>query len=162
MPPTASWPSLFVWGLVATALLTMTLRFSQAFGITRMDLPFMLGTAFTPDRDRAKAIGVVVHLVVGWVFALLYGLFFHALGFATWWLGALLGLGHALFVLTLWMTALPGLHPRMASDTWGPDPTRLLEPPGFLALNYGPATPLATIAAHVVYGALLGALYRPL
>jgi hypothetical protein len=155
-----NWPSIFIWGLVATIVLTTTLRFSQALGITRMDLPFMLGTMFTPDRDRARVIGFVVHMVNGWLFALLYGLIFHELEMATWWLGALLGLGHALFVLTAWMTILPGLHPRMASDTWGPDPTRLLEPPGFLALHYGRRTPLVTLAAHVVYGAILGAFYR--
>jgi len=31
---------------------------------------------------------------------------------------------------------LPGLHLRMASEQRGPEPTRQLEPPGFLALNY--------------------------
>lgn len=157
-----NWLAMIVWGLVATAVLTTTMRVSQALGLTRMDIPFMLGTMFTPDRDRAKAIGVLVHLLNGWIFALLYGALFHSLGTPTWWFGALVGFGHALFVLAAWMTALPGLHPRMASDTWGPDPTRLLEPPGFLALHYGRGTPLVTIAAHVLYGALLGALYRPL
>ena len=32
----------------------------------------------------------------------------------------------------------------------------LLEPPGFMMLNYGRRTPLATIAAHVAYGAIVG------
>lgn len=27
----------------------------------------------------------------------------------------------------------------------------LLEPPGFMMLNYGPRTPLVTLAAHIVY-----------
>jgi hypothetical protein len=32
----------------------------------------------------------------------------------------------------------------------------LLEPPGFLLLNYGVRTPLVTLLAHLAYGALVG------
>jgi len=56
---------------------------------------------------------------------------------------------------------LPGVHPRMVSDSRGPEPTRLLEPPGFLATNYGRNTPIITILVHIVYGAILGAFYVP-
>ena len=54
---------------------------------------------------------------------------------------------------------LPGIHPRMVSDFRGPEPTRLLEPPGFLAANYGRMTPVVTIIAHAIYGAIIGAFY---
>jgi hypothetical protein len=40
----------------------------------------------------------------------------------------------------------------MADEDEGPDPTSMLQPPGFLALNYGPQTPLTTLAARMVYG----------
>jgi hypothetical protein len=93
--------------------------------------------------------------------ALLYAAFFHRFGFATWWLGALMGLAHAAFVLIVVLPLLPGGHPRMASDYHGPDPTHLLEPPGFLAMNYGYQTPLATVIAHLAYGMVLGGFYRP-
>jgi uncharacterized oligopeptide transporter (OPT) family protein len=36
----------------------------------------------------------------------------------------------------------------------------LLEPPGLMALNYGRKTPILTVLAHVVYGAILGAFYQ--
>ncbi len=55
---------------------------------------------------------------------------------------------------------LPDLHPRMASERHGPTPTRLLQPPGFLGLHYGLRTPLVVVAAHIVYGVVLGAVYR--
>ena len=48
----------------------------------------------------------------------------------------------------------------MASEQHGPTPTRQLEPPGFLALNYGRRTPISVLVAHLVYGAILGAFYR--
>jgi len=39
--------------------------------------------------------------------------------------------------------------------------TPLLESPGFLLLNYGRATPVVTILAHVIYGGIIGALVAP-
>jgi len=48
----------------------------------------------------------------------------------------------------------------MATDARGPEPTRELEPPGFMALNYGRRTPLVTLLAHVLFGAILGTFYR--
>ena len=72
----------------------------------------------------------------------------------------LIGLVHASFVLAAAMPLLPSMHPRMASEQQGPTPTRQLEPPGFLALNYGRRTPASVALAHVLYGAILGAFYR--
>ena len=126
------------------------------------EYPYLLGTLFTPDHNRALVIGFTLHFASGWVFALFYALVFETLCRASWLLGGGIGLLQALVVLVTLMPIAPSLHPRMASEHRGPEPTRALEPPGFLALNYGRRTPLVTIAAHVVYGALLGALYRPL
>jgi hypothetical protein len=49
----------------------------------------------------------------------------------------------------------------MVSDFRGPEPTRLLEPPGFLTLNYGRATPIIIIIVHTIYGVILGMFYVP-
>lgn len=155
-----NWPSILLWGFAATAVLTTLLRGAQGLGLTRMDIPFMLGSMVTLDRDRAKIMGVFMHFVNGWLFALVYAAFMGGLGVASAWVGAGLGLAHALFVLIVGIPMLPGVHPRMVSDFAGPDPTRLLEPPGFLVLNYGYRTPLATVLAHVVYGAIIGGFYR--
>jgi len=150
-----------LWGFVGTVVLTGLAAGGQALGLTRMSLPYILGTMFTPDRDRAKVVGLGVHLLNGWLFALVYAAAFRSWHRATWWLGAAIGLVHALFVLVAALPLLPGLHPRMASEQHGPTPTRQLEPPGFLALNYGRGTPLAVLLAHLAYGAILGAFYRP-
>jgi len=149
-----------LWGFVATIVLTGLLSGSQSMGLTRMNLPYMVGTMVTADRDRAKSVGFFLHLLNGWLFASLYAAAFQSWGRATWWLGAGIGLVHGLFVLVAGLPLLPGLHPRMASDTTGPTPTRHLEPPGFMALNYGARTPISVIVAHLAYGAILGAFYR--
>lgn len=155
-----NWDDIFLWGFAATAFLTTALSGSQSLGWTRMSITFMLGTMWTAHRDRAKVLGFGFHFLNGWLFAILYALFFEASELATWWWGGLMGLVHGLVVLLTLLPLLPGLHPRMVSESAGPDPTRLLEPPGFLALNYGVGTPLVTIAGHVGYGIILGAFYE--
>lgn len=151
--------SWLLWGFVGTIVLTSIMAGSQGLHLTRMNLPYMLGTIFTPSRDRAKLLGFLVHVLNGWAFSLVYVTSFHALGKATWWLGGIVGLVHAAFVLTAGMQIIPGLHPRMASEQHGPTVVRRLEPPGFLALNYGVRTPISVAVAHVAFGMLLGAGY---
>jgi uncharacterized membrane protein YagU involved in acid resistance len=149
-----------LWGFVGTVVLTGLMAASQALGLTRMNLPYMVGTMVTSNRDRAKLVGFLLHLVNGWLFAGVYAAAFQSWRRASWWLGALIGLVHALFVLAAGMPLLPSLHPRMASEDQGPTPTRQLEPPGFFALHYGRRTPVSVIAAHLIYGGILGAFYR--
>jgi hypothetical protein len=120
----------------------------------------MLGAIFTPDRDKARLFGFFIHLLNGWIFSLLYVAIFYLWGGASWWRGAIIGLGQGTFVLTVGMQLLPGLHPRMASESQGPTVARQLEPPGFLALNYGFRTPLSVVLAHIAFGALLGLFCR--
>jgi uncharacterized membrane protein YagU involved in acid resistance len=154
-------PSISLWGFAATVALTALTIAAQSLGLTRIDIPFILGTIFTANRDRAKFLGLVVHLINGWVFALVYGLFFENVDKATWWFGALIGLMQGVIVVVAILPLLPGVHPRMVSDSRGPEPTRLLEPPGFLVTNYGRMTPVVTIIAHAIYGAIIGAFYIP-
>lgn len=156
-----NWASWLVWGFAATVVLTTVLAGSQGLGLTRMNIPYLLGTLFTPNRDRAKVYGIALHLVNGWMFSLLYVAAFHAVGVFTWWFGALIGLVHGAFVLVVVLPVLPGMHPRMASEIHGPAVVSQLEPPGFLGRNYGVRTPLSALVAHVVFGLLLGAFYVP-
>ena len=154
-------PGVLLWGFVATVVLTTVMSTAQGLGFSRMGLPLMLGTMVTPNRDRAPLLGFLIHLVNGWLFALVYAFAFESWGRASWGLGGGIGLLHGLAVLTVVMPLLPGLHPRMASEHHGPEPTRGLEPPGFLALNYGRQTPAITLIAHVLYGVVLGGFYHP-
>ena len=153
--------SILLWGFAATLILTTLTLAGQSLGLTRIDIPFIIGTMVTADRDRAKVIGYGLHLFNGWVFAVVYALFFENLHAATWWFGALMGSLQGVFVVVVLLPLLPGVHPRMVSDSRGPEPTRLLEPPGYLTTNYGRATPLITILAHTIYGAVLGTFYLP-
>jgi hypothetical protein len=146
---------------VGTAVLTTILRAASELRLTRIDLPFLLGTAFTADRRRAKALGYALHFVAGFAFALVYYAIFTAVQTSGWWFGAGLGALHAAFVDTALVNLLlPLVHSRMGSSDTGATSVPLLEPPGFLMLNYGPQTPLVSLLAHLGYGALVGGLMQ--
>lgn len=152
--------SILLWGFVATVFLSTTMAAGQGLGLSRMSLPYLLGTVFTVDHRRAVLVGFALHFSNGWLFALFYALIFENLCRADWLLGAVIGLLQALVVLVMLMPILPNLHPHMANEHRGPEPTRALEPPGFLALNYGRQTPAITLLAHLLYGGILGAFYQ--
>jgi hypothetical protein len=154
------WAGWALFGLVATSALTAVMIAAQLAGLTRLDLPLVLGTIVTEDPDRARVAGFFIHLLVGQGFALGYAATFALLHRATWWLGMLLGLLHVAIALTVLLPLLPGVHPRMASHRAGPSSTAALEPPGLLAVNYGLQTPAVALVAHLVYGAALGLLLQ--
>jgi hypothetical protein len=151
-----------VWGAIAggfagTLVLTTALRAGNELNLTRMDLPFLLGTAFSSDRTRAKALGFILHFLAGLAFALIYYAILVAIGFSGWWLGAAFGLAHGIFSGTVLVnTLLPLIHPRMGTPSTAATSVALLEAPGFMMLNYGPQTPLVSLAAHIAYGAVVG------
>lgn len=150
----------WIWASVlGTAALTIVMSGSQQLGWTRMSFPLMLGTAFTPDHDRAVLYGTGVHSIVGFVAGAVYGAFFDWLGVADWWIGTLAGAVHGALVLLVLFPVLPAVHPRMAIETQGPEPTRGLEPPGPLGSYYGRPTAVATFVAHVLFGIIVALVY---
>jgi ABC-type polysaccharide/polyol phosphate export permease len=144
-------------GFVGTLVLTSGMQLATQLRLTRIDLPFLLGTALTSDRQRAAALGYLLHFVAGLIFAIAYYLVFEAIGESSWWLGAAFGFLHAVFAGTALVNVLlPIVHPRMATVQTAANSSPRLEPPGFLLLNYGKSTPLVMVALHIVYGAIVG------
>lgn len=144
-------------GFVGTLVLTTGLRLAQVAGLTRMDIPLLLGTAFTEDRNRASAVGYALHFVNGQLFALGYWAIFEAVDQAGWLFGGILGLVHAAFAGgALVNILLPAVHPRMGSRWTDATESPLLEPPGFMLSNYGRHTALVTVLGHIAYGAIVG------
>ncbi|TMA26832.1 MAG: hypothetical protein E6J88_08715 [Deltaproteobacteria bacterium] len=133
-----NWTSSLLAGFVGTLVLTSLEAGAQQLHLTRMSIPYLLGAAFTPNRDRAKVIGFLVHLINGQLFALLYVAIFDALGEVSILRGAM----------------------SIATLEQGPTNMRLIEPPGPLALHYGLTTPLMVIVAHMIFGAIIGWLYH--
>ena len=148
---------ILVWGIVASLAMNAVMFSSQNLGWSRLNMPLLLGTLFTDDRAAANTLGFFLYVIGGWLIAFFYYLLFALIGATGWWRGALVGLGHGVLVLTAILPLLAYMHPRVASEYEGPTAKKRLEPPGFLALHYGRNTPLVTLVAHIVYGAVLGA-----
>jgi hypothetical protein len=151
-----------VWGALAggfigTIALTTGLRTAQEIGWTRMDLPLLLGTAFSASRSRALIVGYLLHFANGLLFSLGYAAIFLAVGHEGALFGAGLGLAHGLVAGgPLVNVLLPAMHPRMGTPWTDAEETPLLEPPGFLLANYGRQTATVHLALHIVYGTLVG------
>ena len=153
------WPAL-AGGFAGTLVLTTVLRTASELHLTRMDLPFLLGTAVSADRTRAKALGYVAHFVMGLIFAMGYYALFLAVSRHDWWLGAVFGLGQGFFAGTVLVNVLlPMVHPRMGTPLSDIGTVALLEPPGFMARNYGLRTPAVSLLAHVLYGTIIALFF---
>jgi hypothetical protein len=164
------WPAV-VAGFAGGAVMTVVMTMMRKSGKTEMDMALIEGTMFTGDRDKAKALGAMMHLVVmsalviGSVYAALFALF-DVDSSNAWWIGALFGVVHGLMAGVM-MGMMPKMHPRMresdeSSDLGrheGSDGSLLLKPPGVFAKNYGKATPVGIVMVHVIYGLVTGLVY---
>ena len=140
-------------GFVGTLVLTTIIRAASEMGLTRMDLPFLLGTS----RHRQPAQGEGHRLRVALCSSAcssrsLYVRSSRSSAAAPGGWVRSLGALHALFIATVLVNVLlPVVHPRMATPDTAANEIALIEPPGFLMLNYGRNTFLVTLArAHRV------------
>jgi hypothetical protein len=148
-------------GVIGTLAMTTIIKTGTELGVTRMDVALLLGTVVSDNRRKARAIGYLFDFVLGVSFAEAYGAFFAIIGRSSWQLGASLGALHAVFTATVLVSVLlPAVHPRMATPDTAANEITLIEPPGFLMLNYGRGTMLVTLAGHIAYGALVGLITR--
>jgi hypothetical protein len=149
-------------GLLGTLVLTSIVRAASEMGLTRMDFALILGTMVTTDRRRARAYGYGMHLAIGLALALVYAAIFLLLGRSSVWLGALLGALHTVFLgVVVLNVLLPVVHPLMGTPETAANAHALIEPPGFLMLNYGRSTFVVALVAHIAFGAVVGWAIRP-
>jgi hypothetical protein len=138
-------------------VLTTIIRTASELGLTRLDFALILGTLVTQKRRKARALGYFFHVALGIVFAFGYGALFLLLGQSSWWLGALFGILHAVFISTVAVNVLlPVVHPLMGTPETAANSVAFIEPPGFLMLNYGRNTFLITLVSHMAFGAIVG------
>jgi uncharacterized membrane protein YdcZ (DUF606 family) len=144
-------------GVLGTFVLTTIIHVASEAGLTRMDFALILGTVVTQQRRKARALGYLFHFGLGLVFALGYGALFAALDRSSWQLGLLFGILHAIFISTVGVNVLlPVVHPLMGTPETSANEVALIEPPGFLMLNYGRSTFLVSLVAHMAFGAIVG------
>lgn len=143
-------------GLVATGAMTVLMYMAGAMMGMRMDMPMMLGTMLLPPGGAARAVGLMMHFMMGAIFFAIYALLFDALGIdsgVVWWAGVF-GLGHGVMAGAM-MGMMGAVHPRMTSASG----TAEVMAPGAFGTNYGTMAPVAIVLLHVVFGLVGGAIY---
>jgi len=159
MTPLWAVAAILLWGGLATFSLAAIMFASQQLGWSRMNWSLLLGTLVTGDRHLATLFGFLLSFLLGYAVAFLCFALFALTGGAGVWKGLAVGLVLGAIQLVVILPLLVLFHPRIASEYDGPSVVRRLEPPGFLALNFGYRTPLVILVAYAVYGAVLGAGY---
>lgn len=140
----------FVAGVTGGAVMSLLLVMARTVMGMPANLELMLGAMFVDPSTTAWMIGVVMHLMISGVIALAYAWGFENVTHRAGWL---VGVGFSLIhvvIAGVAMGMIPMMHPRM------PNP---MSPPGAFMSNLGTMGIVAEVMLHVIYGAVVGAMY---
>jgi len=127
--------------LAATAAMTMLMYLAPRMGLPKMDIPGMLGSMFTSNKGTATGLGMVLHFMMGVIFALIYALVWSlGIGSPTWIWGLIFGALHAVGVIVV-MPVIVRLHPRSPE------------------VGSGPRAAVGILMAHLLFGLVVALVY---
>ncbi len=140
-------------GFIGTVAMTLLMYGGPIMGFPSMDIATMLGTMFVADPAAAFLPGLAIHFTIGLALAVGYAVLFARVLPGTPWLRG------ALYALVPWLTAMVAVMPMMALV----HPMVLagaMPAPGFFLTAMGTIlAPLGSLMGHLVYGAVVGAVY---
>ena len=141
-------------GIVGTGVMTIVMAMGSMMGMG-MDIPRMLGTMFFPRGAAARVSGLILHVMMGAVFFIIYAALFDALEIEDAIVGwsALFGVVHGLMAGAA-MGMVGAMHPRMGTEAGS------MPPPGFMGLRISAMAPIAILAVHAIFGAVGGFIYQ--
>jgi hypothetical protein len=137
-------------GIVGTIVITMVMEMAPKMGMPKMDMVGMLGAMFSPQSNRT--LGLVIHLMMGVVFAIVYALLWN-LGIGTQGLlwGAIFGIGHWLVAGSM-MGGMPMMHAGIKAG--------VIEAPGiFMLKNGGLMAFMGGLMGHIIFGLVVALVY---
>ncbi len=139
----------FTAGVVGGAAMSALMWMARTVMGMPANLEMMLGTMVMDPGTTAWITGFVMHLMISGAIALLYAWGFeHLTHRAGWLIGAGFGILHAI-VAGIFMGMMPMMHPRMPP---------MMEPGAYMS-NLGMMGVVAEFMLHIVYGAIVGAMY---
>jgi len=142
----------FTAGVVGGAVMTGIMWLARTFMGMPMNLEMMEGTMLVrPPGPVAWGVGFLMHLMISGLIAFVYAWGFERVTHRAGWLvGAGFGVVHAVIAGVV-MGMMPAVHPLI--------PGQMPAPGAFL--SNVPMGPVALFMLHVVYGAIVGAIYAP-
>ncbi len=137
-------------GIAGGAVMSVLLAMARAMGMPAR-LEMMMGTMFMEPGTAAYIVGLVMHLMISGLIALIY-----AWGFENVTHRAGAGMGMAFSIIHIiiggiFMAMMPMMHPRIPP----------MDAPGAFMSNLGAVGVIAFIVLHLIYGAIVGAIYAP-
>lgn len=141
-----------IGAIILTALIYLLRLFSQD-----LDIPYLIGTRFvgTENKSQIYVIGILLHLLVGAGWGVLYVILLTAMVVTpNWPAGILWGLAHGIFVGSM-MGIIADTHPYMGED-------KPIKSPGILGNKWGAAIPYWVLILHIIYGASTLLIYHQL
>lgn len=139
-------------GLVSTVVFTMILMMAPKMGMPKMDIVSLLGSMFGKPN---QALGWMMHLMMGVVFALIYAfLWSNGIGAATWTSGLIFGAVHWL-IAGMVMGMIPMMHAGIKSGA--------VQAPGLWMTNNGGAMAfMGGLVGHMIFGIVVALVYAAL
>ena len=141
----------FMGGVLGGVTMSIGLAMGRAMGMPA-NLELMLGTMVLEPGMAAFVVGLVMHLMISGLIALIYAWGFehvtHAAGAG---IGAGFGAIHAI-IGGMFMGLMPMMHSLIPES---------MPAPGVFMSNMGAMGVMAEIVLHVIYGAVVGAVYGP-
>ncbi len=145
------WPAVLA-GIIGAVVMVAARLLMKAAGMDlKMDVMRIWGTMFKVHGTPGRILGLVVHLMVSALIALIYAWGFNLLGVEEnlWLWGLLGGLIHWLMA-GLFLIMVPPMHPEI--------PERRPAPGAFVK-NFGSPDVPAFLIGHLLYGLTVGILY---
>lgn len=137
-------------GVIGTIVISILMAMSPKMGMPEMNMPKMLGSMFGLPPNMA--MGWVIHLMMGSIFALIYAYLWSAgLGTASVGSGLLFGLVHWL-VVGLVMGMMPMMHAGIKSG-------EVPEPGVYMLKDGGAMGFMGGLVGHLVFGLVVALVY---
>ncbi len=141
-------------GIAAGLAMTLVLGASGTLGYSSLHWEMVLGSLLTRTQGPGTWIlGLFLHLVMSALIGSLYIKGFRAIRRGGWPVGVAFSLFHWIIGGGFFLGMLPYFHPLIPG---------LLPPPGYLGTMMGPGGFVTVLAAHVVFGLVVGLLDRPI
>jgi hypothetical protein len=139
-------------GIVGGAVMSLLMAAGRAMGM-QANLEMMLGTMFgAAPGPGTWMLGFAMHLVISALIAVVYGWGFEYLTHRSGWsVGFGFAVVHAVIAGVV-MGMIPAIHPLIPEQ---------MPAPGAFMSNLGMIGIAAEFMLHVVYGAIVGAMYGP-
>jgi hypothetical protein len=141
----------FAAGMIGWAVMVGLTILLRAIEATELNLSMIVGSLFTGQVSSGTwVLGFIAGLIISGLIALIYAAVFEGLRRSSWRLGLIGGAIHAA-VGGVFFAAMSAFHPAMPE---------LIPPPGPYAINYGAITTVGFLALHLLFGAIVGGMYR--